>query len=320
MNTAPSTSKPNLPELPRTLIPAEPLPEDSPGDNSLSIAVLNSSRWPYRSALFSELSRIGALEIISIENAPPPPDIPQLQRRFPHLRFIIFQPGTNPGQCLNTAFRELRGKHCLVLPRTMQIDLSHFQFARGSIDNTLCTVPVIYDRENKALPTASGPMPDAEGRFHSLPFIPKKPETPTLLPWLYCGLYHRENHLALGGFDPCIKEIWWQQMEYGLRAWLWGEKIITGQNFTMRLLDEVPLMDTTPGSGYRRFYLKTLAVQHREDGGRLPWMQWLQYWRYSGDSLQNSGREWKKINQWVRENRHRYVMDAAKLTDIWQWE
>jgi hypothetical protein len=184
----------------------------------------------------------------------------------------------------------------------------------------LCTVPVFRDLQGEPLPTAVGPVAGHGGSFDVRPVMASSGEVPTLLPWDYTGIYKKDRHLALGGFDPLITEPWWQQLEYGMRAWLWGEEIRTHSALRLGYQGEMPPVDQTPGTGYRRFYLKTLAVRHRRDAGRLNCFGRWSYTRTSGESPRATRETWRDVRTWVKTNRYRFIRDAADLTALWDWE
>ena len=284
--------------------------------------MINSTSKPFRESFFDELCKLEAAEILSLESIPCPYDVKNLTQRYENLRFIIFSEESNMGARIDTAFRETLCRHCLVVSGEAQISALRVTapvlteiLERGQ----LCTVPVFQNKDEETLPTAIGPMPGSKKRFQVLPTAPGREETPTLLPWTYSGIYRKDKHTALGGFDHSIQESWWQLLEYGMRAWLWGEKLSTHPDFKVKLLEDSPPVDTTPGPGYRRFYLRTLAVQRRGDMGRLTRLQWWSYLRDSGDKSHKADRDWREISRWVQENRSRYILDAAELAEIWPW-
>ena len=81
------------------------------------------------------------------------------------------------------------------------------------------------DDSGEELPTVLSPLPGAGGTFEVQPSSAGAGEAATLAPWDYAGIYRKDKHLAIGGFDPRISESWWQKLDYGMRAWLWGEEI-----------------------------------------------------------------------------------------------
>ncbi len=235
---------------------------------------------------------------------------------------MIFSESSSPGAQIDAAFREALSDHIFVLHGDMQITASSISsrvFSKIAERERLCAVPVFRDASGEELPTAIGPVPGRNGSFETQPSAAGGREAPTLCVWDYSGIYRREKHLAIGGFDADILEPWWQKLEYGLRAWLWGEELRTHPALRVSYLDEPPSEDSSPGPGYRRFFLKTLAVKRRGDFARLPRSRWAAYRRSSGESASATRESFREIRRWVEANRFRFMIDAAQLTELWDW-
>ena len=304
-----------------TLVGGDWLRQSRISVEGISIVLLGGGTAPFRQYLFDKLCGMGALEVLSIESVPCPYDVPVLLQRHNNLRFLVFPRETSLGERINAAFCEGMGSHFLVLTGSVAIapnTLSSLLFKAIVKRHQLCTVPVFIDYSGLKLPTAVGPMPRKEV-FDVLLSEPGENETSTLLPWDYSGIYTRENHFSLGGFDPCIDEPWWQLLEYGMRACLWGEKMSIHPELTVQYLEEPVPMDTSVSPGYRRYYLKTLAVRYRKNTAILPKRHWLAYMQSFGDSFRAARADWKDIAWWVRNNSSRFRTDAAGLAELWQW-
>ncbi len=288
----------------------------------MSIVLLNRGSRQFRRELFEELCKLGAREVISIESAPCPFDVEPLVKRHPELRFMIFTGEPNPGARIDAAMREALSEHIFVIRGDMQIKaatISSRVFEKISDRGYLCTVPFFTDDEGEILPTVIGPVSGRKGSFETQPSHPGNREQATLLPWDYCGIYRKDSHLKIGGFDQAIREPWWQKLEYGMRAWLWGEEIKVHGSLKVSYVGQVLSEDISPGTGYRRFFLKNLAVRRRGDMAVLPFSSWWTYRRYSGESSIASRDDWKEIREWVRKHRYRFTRDAAQLIELWDW-
>ena len=307
---------------PYTVIGGEVLDRERKDRPGLSIVLLGRGASVFRRDLFEELCKLGAREVLSIESGPCPYDVESLTRRHEKLRFLIFAGESSTGARIDSAIREALSDHVFVLHGDMKINaagISSRVFSKISERGRLCTVPVFRDNEGELLPTALGPLPGRGGAFDVQPTAAADGEVPTLVPWDYTGIYRKDKHLALGGFDPLIIEPWWQKLDYGMRAWLWGEEIRTHSALRVGYLKEMLPEDSTPGPGYPRFFLKNLAVRRRGDTGRLPRSRWWSYLRSSGDSAVATRELWLEIRAWVNANRFRFVRDATELTELWDW-
>ena len=323
MSITPLTSDNTVPDAgPYTVVGGDVLDRENKDRPGLSIVLLNRGARPFRRDLFEELCRLGAMEVLSIESSPCPYDVESLTKRHEKLRFLIFAEESSTGARIDSAIHEALSDHIFVLHGDMKINaagISSRVFSKIAERGRICTVPVFRDNEGVLLPTAMAPMPGRGGSFDLQPTAAADGEAPTLVPWDYAGIYRKDKHLAIGGFDTRISDPWWQKLDYGMRAWLWGEEIRTHSALRVGYLDERPPEDSTPGPGYRRFFLKNLAVRRRGDIGRLPRSRWWLYLRSSGESAGATREIWKEIRIWVNTNRYRFVKDAAELTELWDW-
>lgn len=325
MNIIPSTSKSSLYEFaePYSIVGGDTLDLSQKDQLGISIILPSSDSSPLNEQLFDTLSQIDVREILAVISNPYPRDLIPLTRYYSKLRFILLTQESNIGLQLNIAFGESLSEHCLVIDKNMELDAGNFHpnFLETMSEQTqLCTAPLWQDSEEEILPTVLGPLVSKGGVFHAQPVSPGKGKTPTLFPWEYCALYQKRKHRAIGGFDSLIQENWWQMLEYGMRAWLWGESITTLPEWIVKLAGEWPPLNTSLGPGYRRFYFKTLATRWMGGEARLMRNSLRTYMRDSGDYSMSIRAEWKKIRQWVRQNRYRYTMDAKSLTESWQWD
>jgi hypothetical protein len=131
------------------------------------------------------------------------------------------------------------------------------------------------------------------------------------------GVYDRERFIRLGGFDGTLKNTHWQFMDFGFRAWLWGEEIRSTQMVKISYDGEVPAADNTAEASYRRFYLKNLAPVFRGDYAHLPLRRFPGYFFRSGEDLFAAWEDFSAGRRWVSLNRYRWRNDARTITDRW---
>ena len=94
--------------------------------------------------------------------------------------------------------------------------------------------------------------------------------TPTLFPYDFVGVYNKQKFVNLGGFDISIKSTYWQNLDFSIRTWLWGEKIITSPIFRFAYEISEPILDSTVDNSYFRFYLKNIAPVYKVNYGYIP--------------------------------------------------
>ena len=322
MNTTHSTSEITADMLSYTVVGGESLDKESSFEEGFSVVLLNRGAKPFRQELFGELTRLGANDVVSIETFPPPADMEELSKRHRNLKFMIFSQRINQGAALNAAFREILSPYAFVVQGDMKINASSISVRvvdKIEEADRICTVPVFFDKDGEALPTLIGLIPDGRGGFSERPAVPHGSGSATLVPWDYAGIYSRIRHFAIGGFDPAIDDPWWQKLEYGLRAWLWGEEIRTHPSLKMSYADEPHMEDTSKNRGYRRFFLKTLAVKKKNDKGILPRSALWRYLKFSGESYPEVKQDWKDIRNWVLRHGYKFARESSELLELWKW-
>ena len=90
----------------------------------------------------------------------------------------------------------------------------------------------------------------------------------TLYPFMYVGLYNKDKFIQIGGYDIGILNTYWQKLDFGLRTYMWGEKISAHKSFIINLgQNDKIIEDITPDKDYRLYCLKNLSVVIKKDSG-----------------------------------------------------
>jgi hypothetical protein len=285
-----------------------------------SLILLNRGSTMSRADALEDFEKLRPDEIICLENPGNTWAIESLAARFPRVRFILFQQAVTPGECINVAMEEARGPLAAVLWSDMKAVPSGFP--EGAVRELqsagiLCTAPWFYSRENESMPVLQIPALQKK-KLKVFSVLPAREISSTLFPHDYCGIYAREKFLGIGGYDPGIRSPWWQKADFGFRALLWGEKIACSRLFRVTASENAPAEDTGADSGYRRFFLKNLAVLVGPEGGRLSRASFFPFFLHSGCGLFTALAEFRACRQWVNENSARFQKDAAGLTSQWE--
>ncbi|MDR0382659.1 MAG: hypothetical protein LBH50_01590 [Spirochaetaceae bacterium] len=298
-----------------------------------------------RNSCFKELQNGGFDYVLSMETAGERYDIEELSHLFPFVRFVLFKDNPNIGQQINVAAAEadtplflalwsdfhpvlsldagriverllLKPEETVGMPAKIPEDRQRFV--------RLCTAPVLQNTRFETLPNAY--LPVVNGRkFETAPFPPVKEGEPTLYPFDASGVYDRARFIDMGGFDPKLDSPYWQLLDFGLRAWLWGEEIRCTQQIRFRLDGAIHAENSTAGESYLRFFLKNLApVIHAENGqaerARLPLRRFFPYMFSSACPPLKSARDFSEARKWVAANSRRFVNDIAAVTAFWKQE
>jgi hypothetical protein len=188
-------------------------------------------------------------------------------------------------------------------------------------------VPLIQNPGLQTLPTLTSPalfrakLPwKSRDAVKALHFPPEAEGQPSLYPFDGVGLYDRERFVRLTGFDGAISNPYWQLMDFGFRAHLWGEEIRGTQLVRLSYDGEAGPEDTTADADYRRFYLRNLAPVFRKDSANIPLRLFPGYLFKTGGDPAAAWKEFSDNRQWVRANGSRFQRDARILTGFWEQE
>jgi hypothetical protein len=318
MSTIPTTLDAGA--VPYTVVGApKPAPGGEPG--ATTVVLLNRGSRLYRHESIDELERAGLGNILSVETGGEGLDAEALAARHPKARFMILSEAASPGVQVNLAIRESPGPYVFVLWNDMSLSsqgLSSRFFERLAERDLLCCAPVLLGRGGEQLPSAMSPA------FHRtslkiLGLVPEKEGTKSVYPFDYAGIYSREKFVLTGGFDSSLSNPYWQKLDFGFRAWLWGEEIRIIQALKLAYAEPPLAEDETPDDCYKWFWLKNLAPSFRGDSGLVGFSRFWSYLWSRGGSTSALG-EFKTAREWVNLNRYRFRTDASSLVDLWDGE
>jgi hypothetical protein len=291
--------------------------------------ILNRGGHYSRFNLFGELEKAGFDYVVSMEGARKRYDLETLSGNFPSMRFILLKDPVSFGEEINLAASELSSPLFFVLWNDLRIlrgggaarmaERTLLNAAEGeekAAAKSLCTVPVIQDNRFEAIPTLASPVM-IRGALKTMPAVPLMEGLPSLYPFFGIGIYDRERFIRLGGFDRTIKNFHWQLMDFGFRAHLWGEKIISTRYIKLAYEGSTPEEETTVEAGYRRFFLKNLAPVFRSDYAHIPLRRFPGFFRRSSEDLLSMWEEFSQARRWVKTNRYRFRHDARMLAELW---
>ncbi len=283
-----------------------------------SILLLPRGGKPFRKELLGELGKLNCREIISVENGDSSvkPDGVSPAGAGDHI--LRIKGGVTPGDIINIGIKEASGKFVFVLWSDMILHsgkVSSRVFEKIDERNNFCTVPV-FTEEEKILPTCSAPvrngLRDVDVIFHN-----DTEGCHTLFPADYCGIYHREKFISLGGFDSKISNPYWQLMDLGFRVALWGDTIPFQEALKISYQGESPALDITTDRDYGHFFMKTMAIVVKHGHGRLPGYRLFSLLAKSRGNGVETYREFCQIRTWVRQNRNRFKRDVHSLLKNW---
>jgi hypothetical protein len=317
MNTIHSTSK--IPEIPYTIV------GDTKEDTTIpapyvTILLLNRGGKFYREELFKNVMSCEFAETIYIEGPGISYDIEPLVKKYPGIKFLLLKDAISPGEKINLGVKESRS--VLVFALWSDMKIVDKCFTETLIDNIgkrshLCTVPVLENSNHEPVPSLQVPG-YMKRDIQVIPWVSTKDSSQSLFPHDFCGIYQKEGFERIGGFDPEIKNPYWQKIDFGFRAFLWGEEIRFCKDLRVRYMGSVHPENITPDESYKRFYVKNIYVNYKKGVGYIPWYKLLHYLFHSNSGPFNSCKEFFAIRKRVKENSKRFKNNAQNL--IAQWE
>ena len=314
----------------------------------LSAVILNRGRYS-RYGFFEDLEKAGFDYVLSMESSSTHYDLEDLSNAFPFVRFILLKENVSPGEEINLAAVELSSPLFFVLRSDLRILRgggaermaerllaktadSRIEAGKGNYKR-LCTVPLIQDGRSETMPTQIIPalVPEKKNLagnlgniIRTIPQVPQKEGLPSLYPFDGIGIYDRERFIRLGGFDPSIKNFFWQLMDFGFRSSLWGEEIAATQFIKLSYDGDIPEEDSTAGADSLEFYLKNIAPVFHGDYAHIPFRRFPGYFKrrrriFARDLLAGdifaAWKEFNAVRDWVESNRYRFSSDARTIAE-----
>jgi hypothetical protein len=312
MNTTALTSDPGYTVL-------SSVDRDTGGFEGISVVLLSRGGKPFRREQIRKLMNLKVREIISIEE-----NSCGLDGSFPEggIKCISTHRPMTTGEQINIAVREAAGSHILVMWDDMELQIvgsTGRLFDMAAKQSAICSIPVLMNSRKESIPIRLAPI-FSNRKLEIVPLGAVKNGSPTLYPFDYCGIYNRKKFLLSEGYDPAIRSAHWQKLDFGMRAFLWGEEILCYTGIKIAYLNDIPREDSSIDPSYGRFFLKNLALQFRGDSCGLPLSRILSFHIQSGLSLFHSLRDYRDAVSWVRTNRYRFRMDPYSLTELWELE
>ncbi len=316
MSTTHSTTEESLPY---TVVGGRHVDRGVSSSINLTLVVLNRGRSINRGGFFERLLDLGFADVLSVENAGSHYDVESLSQAHRDVRFLLLRRQTSLGEQVNVSMQEARGHFVYVIWNDMKVSgLSDAMQNALRARNYLCTAPLVRNQKSELLPTAMAPA-FYRSRLKVLPLVPAYTGTPTLYPYDYVGIYNREQFVFSGGYDHRILSPYWQKLDFGFRAHMWGYTVHVDPQLLVSSA-HAPVEDATPEESYKRFFLKNLSVRFSADQADLPVSRFPAFALKTGGGLYRSWRLFREVQNWVRENRYRFKQDARRVTELWEAE
>jgi len=318
MSTIPTTSK-GL-RVPYTVIGENRKVLDRELHNVTAV-VLNRGERIYKDNQFQELESLGFSEIISIEPPTSFYNIESYARRFKHIRFIVPEQETSPGEAINLAIGEANCPLVLVIWNNMHLtkaSLSKKILERALSGGNICTVSSFLNRRNDSIPVIYQPALYKRKRLNVINSQPAQGNLFTLFPHDYCGFYNKRLFEEMGGYDHSFSDEYWQLMDFGFRSYMCGGRFFSDLTFRISYQHDISPLNQSITDDYALFYLKNMAIRFKKDRAYLPISRFFSFNRVYKGSFFESRRVFRSVRKWVRLNGYRYIQSATSVVNLWE--
>lgn len=286
----------------------------------LGVILLNTGAGGfYRTKLLENLVRNGFSSIISIDKTAENYNVEDFSRLFPCVKFIVPHETVSIGDMINIGMGETDAENVLVVNDSIHIGASLISMnalERYVTGEYACVVPRLVNAQRQPLPVRFTPVVENYALKPLASSIVGE-RCNTLYPFDFVGIYNRERFIQLGGFDYTITSSYWQNLDFSVRAWLWGEKIVMTPLFQLAYDDSVPVEDSTPDYSQLRFFLKNCAPKYAGDRCYIPISRFFQYKKRSASGFSEARRHFMEARHWVEDNRYRFRQDVTMLINSW---
>ena len=316
MSITPSTT--NSAAIPYTVVGGQGAERGSPARWPLTVIILNRAGRFHRQQLVEQLVRHEFSEILCVESGSVNMDIEQQCRAHPSLRFMLLGGERDTGGSLNLAIAEARSPFVMVMWNDLTL-LPFIDHALASLlsQKVLCTVPLVRSPRGEVVPSLSMPLEQRKS-LKIIHAVPSQTHQASLFPFDYLGIYNRELFIQSQGFDETIRNPFWQKMDFGYRAWLWGNRIEGSTDIRFQASLDLTSEDSTADADYARFYAKNLLPQFTGDQATLPRSRFFGFRQVSSRGLFGAIQDFKELRAWVLANSYRFKHDARYIAELWE--
>jgi hypothetical protein len=329
MNTIPITFNQDFPSY--TVIGGR----ESAHSTGLSVVLLNRGGRYARRGIFHDLEKTGFDNVVSVEPEPVHYDLDELSARFPFVKFLLPHKKISLGEQINLAVSEIDTPLFFVLWNDLKMVAGGTaqrmaeRLTRPAETNgngkgkskfmRLCTVPVIQNAHLDTIPTLIAPV-IRQKKIQTCFLNPTCEGLYSLYPFDGIGIYDKERFIKLGGFDGTINNSFWQLMDFGFRAYLWGEEISLSQTMKFSYEASVPTEDDSTDGDYSRFYLKNIAPVFRNDCAYLPVSRFPGFLFKANKGIFGAWDDFSESRRWVNTNSFRWHCNPKTIASHWNLE
>ncbi len=287
---------------------------------NISVVLLNSIGSHYRIQSLENLTKCGFKNIVSVENKQVNFNLEECARRYPYVKFITPLDEVTTGELINIGISEVDTEYVLVIRDSMKIPSGGFPesiIKHLRERDSICVCPMFVSEKYHSVPVQVIPKIE-KNNLKFEPSVQVYDGCPTVYPYDFIGIYNRDKFIKLGGFDYTISSPYWQNLDFSMRSWLWGETITIMPILRMLYEQEIDPVDATIDESYLRFFLKNVAPQIRTDYAYIPINKFFNYFFNCRKNLIEAVSDFKDARNWVKDNRYRFKTDVRVFVENWE--
>ena len=287
----------------------------------LTCIVLRDTEFTqYRSIVLEQLCSKGFERIISVGLKSSMAALNELQSKFSSVDYIEIQDTVTQGEMLNVAVSLVKTEYFLVLQESMCVQ--SFTFSKSLMEkfiekDAFCICPLLYSPSHEAVNVKIEPFAK-DSNFIFNEYNQFLNDAKTLYPFDLAAFYKTQTFIYLGGFDYTIKSSYWQKIDFFIRSWLWGEKVLLSSAFILNYSNSMPNEERTIDYSYLMFYIKNILPEFFNDHAYIPFSSFFAFKLKNHCGLSESISLFNSAKKWVNENKYRFKTDVKKMIENWE--
>ncbi|MGI5173948.1 hypothetical protein H0R92_10180 [Treponema sp. OMZ 840] len=289
--------------------------------SSIAAILLNRSGNHYCARNIENLFTCGFSEIIVVESSSKSYSLEDLSQRYPPVKFIVPLEELTAGDMINIGISEIKSPYALVLWDDIKIAppiLSESLVRNIFGAERLCTVPFLQSSNLRSLPVKMDPVIEKNTFFARPASVAGAKKT--VYPFDFIGIYNKQKFMQLGGYDYTIVSPYWQNLDFALRGWLWGEVFEFFSSFRILYDGDPPAEDMTADCTQLRFFLKNCAPVFKSDCAYIPKLRYFDFLRRCPGGPFKAYALFADACSWTYKNRFRFKTDIVRFTQNWKAE
>lgn len=294
-------------------------------ENYFSVFILHRPGSIINDIVFENILSLHFKSVYAIFNNIQNLNIDALSEKFSTIKFVRTTSAVTTGELINICASECKSKFFIVLWSDTVISSQGFIAAmldQLNKENNACIVPMLLNSRSESMQNQIVPLLTSDKKFATSILPTRKNKICTLFPLDFIAIYNLEIFLSITGFDHTIKNMYWQLLDFSLRAFLWGYSMSIATSFKIKYISDPPVYDSTIDESYKKFYLKNIAPQvkyvNKNPEAYISNTTFFAYRKNSGDSIFESWKQFRKAKSWVAVTKDKFKMSAADLIAGWE--